>query len=610
EYFIREDVVLSRDAAGGVLSNDSASDGSSLTATIVTPPANGTIDLNADGSFNYTPNPDFNGNDSFGYIASAGPASSAEQVVTILVQAVNDAPIGLADSFQVVENRPLIINVSTLVANDSDVEGDAIMVTNVTEPMHGLMLFDEGDNAYNYQPFSSYTGEDSFTYIPNDVFTADDEPDRDRAVTVTITVVSANGGNVTTTADSYSVAEDTVLNESETTGVLANDSGGQLTSVVATQPANGTLTLQADGSFTYTPNVDYFGSDSFTYTATDGSETSAATTVQIQVEPVNDRPTASPESYTVGIDTPLSVNTVDGILANDVDVDGDSITALLIDDVSNGTLTLNEDGSFDYTPSSGFSGEETFTYIATDQTRDSSVTTVTITVGTTEYVAVDNLYELREDGELNIPVRFGVLVMDLNSPVGNTVAVETEPSSGTLTLNPDGSFVYMPQQDFVGDDTFTYTASAGGDNATATVTIRVSNREDAPIANDDSYIVESGKVLTTDALNGVLTNDTDADGDSLTAQKQTDPASGTLVFNSDGTFAYTPEADFTGTVTFTYAARDDGSLVSESATVSIDVVAAPVAAAARPDDSGSETNGTDLVDAAFADDDGLSGSIL
>ncbi len=612
EYFIREDFVLSEDAEDGVLSNDMVSNGATLTATVVTEPANGTLVLNADGSFSYTPDPDFNGEDSFGYVASAGTASSTEQLVTILVQAVNDAPIGMDDSFQVAENQPLVIAVSALIANDSDPDGDAIMVTNVTQPSNGLMLFDEGDNSYAYQPFSNFTGEDSFTYIPNDVFTADDEPDQDRVVTVTIQVTSENGGAIATVADSYSVAEDTVLNESATTGLLANDTGDQLSSVVATQPANGMLTLQSDGSFTYTPNADFFGTDSFTYNATNGSETSAATTVQIQVEPVNDRPSAQPESYFVGVDTPLSVNTVDGILANDVDVDGDSIAALLIDDVSNGTLTLNEDGSFDYTPNSGFSGEETFTYIATDQTRDSSVTTVTITVGVseTEYVAVDNLYELREDGQLNIPVNFGVLVMDLNSPVGNTVAVETEPQFGTLTLNPDGSFVYMPQLNFTGDDMFTYRASAGGDNATATVTIRVSNREDAPIANDDAYMVEMGQVLTANVLNGVLANDTDGDGDFLTAVPLTDPASGSLDFNSDGTFTYTPESDFTGTVSFTYVARDDGGLLSEAATVTINVAAPPVAAAARPADSDSGAGETDLIDEAFADDDGLGDSLI
>ena len=612
EYTMREDRELTVDAASGVLSNDTISNGAMLTATIVTQPENGTLTLNADGSLSYTPDPNYAGIDTFGYIASSGTVSSAEQLSTIRVQAVNDAPMGVDDNYTATVDLPLIIAAPGVLANDSDVEGDSLTASILTQPSNGLVILNE-DGSFTYQPSFAFTGEDSFTYVPNDLFSSDGATDESRATTVTITVSPESSGSITTESDSYLLLEDQVHNESAETGVLANDMGDDLTVAISSQPANGSVELQADGSFTYTPNSDFFGEDIFTYTASNAVETSSETEVHLHVQPVNDRPIALADSYDVDSGATLTVNAVDGVLGNDLELDNEPLTALLIDDPANGTLTLNEDGSLEYTPNPSFSGIDTFTYIATDATRDSDVTTVTITVGTsTEFMAVDDLYQLREDGVLRIAANAGVLVNDVASPVGNTVSVASEPMFGSIMLNADGSFEYTPQQDFTGDDTFTYTASAGGDNATATVTVRISNRPDAPVANDDDfYMTGVGETLTTNPLNGILANDTDGDGDSLTAVPLTTPDSGTLVVNGDGTFTYTPEDGFTGFVTFTYTARDDGGSVSNVATVTIQVGDPPAAATAIPGNAGSGVFGdADLIDEAFADDRDLNSDLL
>src|SRR6266850_2603043 len=150
-------------------------------------------------------------------------------------------------------------------------------------------------------------------------------------------------------ADGYGVNEDGVLNVAGA-GVLTNDSdidGDSLTAVLVSGPANGSLTLNANGSFSYTPSANFNGTDSFAYKANDGSADSNVVTVTLTVTAVNDAPVAAADAYTTSEDTPLTV-TAAGVLSNDTDIDGDPLTAVLVTGPANGTLTLNANGSFTY----------------------------------------------------------------------------------------------------------------------------------------------------------------------------------------------------------------------------------------------------------------------
>ncbi|MBV7338824.1 tandem-95 repeat protein [Chloroflexi bacterium TSY] len=182
--------------------------------------------------------------------------------------------------------------------------------------------------------------------------------------------------------DSYTINEDTPLNVAAP-GVLSNDRDADsdpLTAVKDSDPSNGTLTLNSDGSFDYTPNANFCGQDSFTYHANDGTDDSNVATVTIDVVCVNDAPVAVDDAYTTNEDTVLNVP-APGVLGNDSDpVEGDPLTAVLDNGPSNGTLTLNADGSFTYTPNAGFFGTDSFAYKANDGSDDSNVATVTITV--------------------------------------------------------------------------------------------------------------------------------------------------------------------------------------------------------------------------------------
>src|SRR5206468_1781677 len=160
--------------------------------------------------------------------------------------------------------------------------------------------------------------------------------------------------------------------------VLANDSdvdGDVLTAQVVGLPAHGSLTFSTNGSFVYTPTANYNGSDSFTYQASDGQTSSAPVTVTLTVNAVNDTPIAANDSYTVNEDTALVIAAA-GVLANDSDVDGDSLTAILVSGPAHGILTLNANGSLRYLAATNYNGPDSFTYKANDGTADSALATV------------------------------------------------------------------------------------------------------------------------------------------------------------------------------------------------------------------------------------------
>jgi large repetitive protein len=288
-------------------------------------------------------------------------------------------------------------------------------------------------------------------------------------------------------------------------GVLGNDTDVEsdiLSAILVSDVAHGTLTLNANGSFTYVPNANYFGPDSFTYKANDGAADSNTVTVSITVNPVNDAPVAVDDDYSTDEDE-LLVVVLPGVLGNDTDVEMSLLTAILVSDVANGTLTLNADGSFSYMPAPNFFGSDSFTYKANDGSLDSNVATVTITVGSVNDapVAVDDSYSVDEDNVLTVINPNGVLANDSDNDMDILHAVLlVDVAHGTLVLNMDGTFTYTPDANYFGPDSFTYQAHDGLANSNvATVNITVNPINDAPIANNDNYSTDEDTLLNIDA---------------------------------------------------------------------------------------------------------------
>ncbi len=546
--------------SGNVLANDTDFEHATLTVFSHTQPQHGDLSIAPDGTFTYTPNRNFNGADSFTYTASDGVNTSNTATVAITVTAVNDAPVAVSDAYTTLEDVPVSGNV---LNNDVDVEGTPLTATLGTGPAHGNLVL-SADGSFTYTPDQNWSGADGFSY------TASDGTNTSNSAAVAITVVAVNDAPVAVN-DLVTTAEDTPV----TGNVLTNDTdveGTTLTAALVGGPAHGALNLAPNGAFTYTPNQNFNGADSFTYTASDGAKTSNPATVAITVSPVNDAPVAANDTVTTLEDTPVSGN----VLANDTDVEGTTLTAALVGGPAHGTLNLAANGSFTYAPAPNYNGADSFTYKASDGTLTSNTATVAITVTAVNDapVAVDDAFSTAED----TAVSGNVLTNDGDVEGTTLTAVLVgNPSHGTVNLATNGTFTYTPAVNYNGADSFTYRATDGSlTSNTATVAITVTQVNDVPVAVNDTVSVAKN----TPATGNVLTNDTDAEGTTLTAALVSNPTHGTVTLAGNGLFTYTPATDYTGADSFSYTASD-GVNTSNTATVTVNVGVintAPVAA--------------------------------
>jgi large repetitive protein len=265
-------------------------------------------------------------------------------------------------------------------------------------------------------------------------------------------------------ADTATTLEDTAV----TIAVLGNDGGvGDAPIAIApTTPAHGTVTVTANNRVLYTPVPGYNGPDTFTYTITDADGQTSTATVTVDVGAVNDAPIAVPDTAAAS-GAPIEI----AVLGNDSDPDGDALTVSSVTMPSSGSVTINPDGTLHYAPAPGFTGVVTFNYTVSDGHGGMATTTVTVDVAPGNHAPIAVPDSAAAGGAIDIPV----LAND-SDPDGDplTVTMVTTPSSGTVTINPDGSLHYTPAPGFVGDVTIGYTVSDGhGGMATSTLTIMV-----------------------------------------------------------------------------------------------------------------------------------------
>jgi VCBS repeat-containing protein len=333
-------------------------DSTSLTYSKVDSPTNGTVTVNSNGTYSYTPNANFNGTDSFTFKANDGALDSSAASVSITVVAVNDAPVATTASITTDED-----NAKTGTLTATDIDSMSLTFAKVASPSNGVVTVNT-NGTYTYTPNANFNGSDSFTFKANDGSTDS------ATVTVSITITAVNDAP-SSTAVSISTNEDNAK-----TGILtATDvDSSTLTYSKIANPTNGTVTVSSNGAYTYTPNANFNGTDSFTFKANDGAIESAVATVSITVVAVNDVPIATAASLTTNEDTAKT-----GTL-NATDIDSTSLTYSKVASPSSGTVAINSNGTYSYTPSDNFNGSDSFTFIANDGAADSAAATVSITV--------------------------------------------------------------------------------------------------------------------------------------------------------------------------------------------------------------------------------------
>ena len=351
-------LTTNEDTAGtiNVLANDSF-EGTPV-VTSVTQGTNGTVVNNGDGTVTYTPGEDFNGSDSYTYTVTSGGVTETA-TVNVTVNAVADVA---DDTLTTNEDTAGTINV---LANDS-FEGTPV-VTSITQGTNGTVV-NNGDGTVTYTPGEDFNGTDSYTYTVTS-----------GGVTETATV------NVTVNAV-IDVTDDTLTTNEDTAGtlnVLTNDTFGAGATVTGvTDGANGSVAFLTDGTVTYTPNTDFNGSDSFTYTVTTAAGDTETATVNVTVNAVVD---VTDDTLTTNEDTAGTLN----VLTNDTFGAGATVTG--VTQGTNGSVAFLADGTVTYTPNTDFNGSDTFTYTVTTAAGDTETATVNVTVNAVADVADDTL---------------------------------------------------------------------------------------------------------------------------------------------------------------------------------------------------------------------------
>ena len=532
-------------------------DGDQLVGEVLVPPQHGVLDVDLmTGSFTYTPNAGFVGQDNVDVKVKDPQGSESQATITIVVVNVNDPPVAVNDAAVSTQEGQSVV-ITDVLANDSDPDGDSLSVSNASAE-NGVVAVG-----------SSFLGIQNLTYTPNTGFSGED--------TVTYTVIDRNGGSDTATIivtvvdvnDAPLASDDAALTTDEEVSVtsgdlLANDTDpdGDVLVITGATANHGSVVVNSDGSITYEPATDFFGTDVVTYTIGDGRGGEASAAFDVTVVNVNDAPVLPDQSFMVPQDTQLT----EQIYAEDAD--DDQLTGELLTQPQHGTLEVDLlTGVFTYTPDAGFVGVDSVDIKVTDGQGGEDQATVTITVTDTNDVPQisDQNFDLDENGTFSGQVAASDADADSLS-----YAVVVDVSSGQLTMTSEGSFTYVPAPGFVGLDSFDVEVSDGnGGLAQATVSLRVNNVNDVPVANNDpDQNALEDQVVT---ISGVLNNDVDADGDTLSVTAGSAVSGSVSV--SGNNLIYTPNQNFNGIDTVTYTVSDGNGGTD---TAQVKVIVAPV----------------------------------
>ena len=540
---------------------------------------------------------------------SNGATVSLNLVDTTPPPPTNQAPVGVNDSATTAEDTPATGNV---LGNDSDPDGDGLTVTQFSL---GGATYAPGDTAV-------VAGVGRLTLAANGVYTFTPEPNYNGPVPVATYTVSDGVDSVTATltlsvtaaADAPAAAPDTVPATEDQPVVFdprSNDGNVEGTPLSITaiggQPIavgtpvvlpQGTVSLNADGSLTFTPNPNVNGPVVFDYTVSNGGAASTSQ-VTINIAPVNDAPVAQNDLAS----TPMNAPTTIAVLANDSDVDGDALTVTSASvDPALGTVTVNPNGTLTFNPANNVSGAVVIQYAISDGQGGSANATVTVNIGpNTPPEGADATVTVTEDGARSFSASdFGFSDADAGQSFAN-LRIDTLPAAGSLTLSGVpvatgqviavadlGNLVFTPTPNASGAGhasfNFSVQDSAGAfDTAPNQITIDVSAVNDAPVA------------LATPA-NGdedaagipVLLGGSDMDGSVVSFTISALPANGVLLFGGvavtagqsipatagAATLSFVPAANFNGTTAFDFTATDNEGAVSPS--VSAPITVAPV----------------------------------
>ncbi|WHP65469.1 tandem-95 repeat protein [Vibrio harveyi] len=530
-----------------------------------------TLTDNGDGTWTVTPDENFYGEIELGYQVTDGELTD-DNIININFEAVNDAPIVSGPIvLSTDEDLGITFSADDLLANASDVEGDALSISDISYSGDNGELVDNGDGTYTFMPNENFNGEVDIDYK---VFDGTDEVDTH----LDLTVIPVNDVPVPGAPLHTQMLENgTIIIEAKDLLSGATDVDGDILHIenlLLVDQSQGTLTDNGDNTFTFEPTSNFYGEVNLTFDISDG-QASAPSTAKIDVEIVNEGPEVSgPVDAVVDEDGSITI-TQEDLLANATDVDGDNLEAVnLSTNDPNATIVENADGSFTITPSENFFGEIEFTYDVTDAI-ETVAADLNLTVNpVNDLPDVPDLSFTTEDGEAITITEAELLAQatDIEGDDLSVVNVTSLSDTVQVTDNGDGTYTLTPEQGFFGNVDLTFDVSDGTDVVAANIDLKVEFVNDAPEAAPIvADVDEDGSILVTQEM--LLENASDQDGDDLyaTALETNDP-NATIVDNGDGTYTVTPSENFNGEIAFTYEVNDGELSTSTDMTLTVNPV--------------------------------------
>ncbi len=542
-------VMTDEDVAVTITLTGSDPDGQTVTFALGAQPTNGALTGTAP-NVTYTPRKDFVGTDAFTYRTSDGSLDSPLATVTITVKNVNDAPVATPQSIAVDEDTA-----KSVVLTGTDADGDQLTFMVTAAPTRGRLTGTPPN--LTYTPNTNFTGTDSFTFKANDG-NADSN-------TGTITL-SVGGVNDPPTATAQSVTTDEDVAKAITlTGVDVD--GDALSFVIVMLPTRGTLNGTLP-NVTYTPNANYFGTDSFTFKANDGALDSTPATVSLTINSVNDAPTLFvPDPQTGNEGTTITFT------LTATDPDQGAVLTFSSDNLPSGATINPQTGTFSWMPTFDQAGSINVRFTVTDEGGLSQTKAATVIVRDVPRGLIADAQSVTTDEDIT-----KAITLTGSDPEGGalTFVIVSPPTRGMLTGTPP-NVMYAPNANVNGGDSFTFKVTAGGrESAPATVSITVNAINDAPtITAPDTRTANEGELISF----VVSASDVDA-GQTVTLTSGALPSGAT--FNAaTGAFAWTPSFQQSGTFPISFTATDNGSpqqAASKTVTITVnDLNRAPIA---------------------------------
>ncbi|WP_434635277.1 tandem-95 repeat protein [Vibrio sp. SCSIO 43086] len=518
-------------------------------------PANGTVSVNPDGSVTYTPNDNYHGTDSFTYIVTSGGVSEST-TVSVDVTPVNDAPVAKDDTAITDEDTPVTIDV---LPNDTDIDGEKLSIESASVPKEQGTV-EVVDGKLVFTPAENFNGDAEITYIVTDGQLTDEAK-------VTVTVNPVNDAPTIKVDAVESITEDAVSTDTVVATLTVRDTDtpeDQLT-VSLENNSNGYFVLVGDEVKLTQAGVDAVNNDelnlkdlTISASVSDGVNPTANDSDSLIVNRVNDAPTVENAIADQVLSEDFDAYTID---LNEVFKDSDSSLEFSVSGNNNIQVSI-VNGVANITPTADWNGSEILTFTATDPSGESISQTVNFTVAPVADIVADKATVVEDTATV-----IKVLGNDTFDGDDKVVSLDTNkgPANGTVSVNPDGAVTYIPDDNYVGKDTFTYVVTSGGVSESTTVEVNVTPVNDAPVAKDDTAITDEDTPVTID----VLPNDTDVDGDKLSIQSASVPEAQGKVEIVDGKLVFTPAENFNGDTEITYTITD-GAL-TDQATVNVTV---------------------------------------